>query len=87
MNPIRFIKAFFAAKKLADKVEETRMSKHLLKSRTFWVNALTAAVELSGALSGFLPSGTLVLITNVLNIALRLVTDTAVHIATPEGDG
>jgi hypothetical protein len=50
------------------------MSKNILYSRIFWANVLTAAVELSGALTGILPPGTLQILTNVLNIVLRLVT-------------
>jgi hypothetical protein len=79
-NPFKILKAFWAAKKLANTVEELKMSKSLFKSRIFWANLLTAAVELSGALSGFLPPGALQLATNVLNIALRLVTSDPVHV-------
>ena len=56
------------------------MSKNLLRSRIFWCNVLTAAVELSGALTGLVPLGTLQLVTNVLNIALRLVTSQPVTV-------
>jgi hypothetical protein len=56
------------------------MSKNLIKSRIFWVNILTAAVELSGALTGLVPPGSLQLATNVLNILLRLITKDAVHV-------
>ena len=79
-NPFKILKAFWAAKKLANTVEELKMSKSLFKSRIFWANLLTAAVELSGALSGFLPPGALQLAPNVLNIALRLVTSDPVHV-------
>ena len=79
-NPFKILKAFWAAKKLANTVEELKMSKSLFKSRIFWANLLTAAVELSGALSGFLPPGALQLATNVLKIALRLVTSDPVHV-------
>ena len=79
-NPFKILKALWAAKKLAQHIEEAHMSKSLFKSRTFWANLLTAAVELSGALSGFLPPGARQLATNVLNIALRLVTSDPVHV-------
>ena len=79
-NPFMILKAFWAVKKLANTVEELKMSKSLFKSRIFWANLLTAAVELSGALSGFLPPGALQLATNVLNIAWRLVTSDPVHV-------
>jgi|TARA_Y100000296_G_scaffold74283_1_gene92627 hypothetical protein len=79
-NPFKILKALWAAKKLAQHIEEAHMSKSLFKSKVFWTNVLTAAVELSGALSGFLPPGALQLATNVLNIALRLVTSDPVHV-------
>ena len=56
------------------------MSKNITRSKIFWVNVLTAAVELSGALTGLVPLGTLQLVTNVLNIALRLVTSQPVTV-------
>jgi hypothetical protein len=69
-------------------VKEARMSgKPFWKSRTIWINAITAAVELSGALTGLLPPGALQLVTNVLNIALRLITNQPVTVRTPSGDG
>lgn len=47
----------------------------LLKSRTFWFNAATIAVE-SGALLGFLgiPPGTITAINALGNIVLRTIT-------------
>tara|TARA_R110000824_G_scaffold128499_3_gene289328 strand:+ start:1426 stop:1689 length:264 start_codon:yes stop_codon:yes gene_type:complete len=78
-NPFKIFKVLWAAKKLAQHIEEAHMSKSLFKSKIFWANAITAMVELSGALSGFLPPGALQLATNVLNIALRLVTSDPVH--------
>ena len=56
------------------------MSKSLFKSKIFWINVLTGCVELSGALGGFLPPGALQLATNVLNIAVRLVTSQPVSV-------
>ena len=56
------------------------MSKSLFKSKTFWVNVLTAGVELSGVLTGLIPPGALQIATNVLNIALRLVTSQPVSV-------
>ena len=56
------------------------MSKNLIRSKIFWVNVLTAAVELSGALGGLIPPMSLQLVTNVLNIALRLVTSQPVTV-------
>jgi len=79
-NPFKILKALWAAKKLAQHIEEAHMSKSLFKSKIFWVNVLTAAVELSGALGGFLPTGVLQLATNILNIGLRLITADPVHV-------
>lgn len=61
-------------------VKEASVSKNLLRSKIFWANVLTAAVELSGALTGIVPPGTLQLVTNVLNIVLRLITTQPVTI-------
>ena len=79
-NPFKILKVLWAAKKLANTVEELKMSKNLIYSRVFWANVLTAAVELSGALSGFLPPGVLQVGTNVMNVLLRLITSEPVHI-------
>jgi hypothetical protein len=61
-------------------LKEANVSKHILKSRIFWANILTAAIELSGVLSGVVPAGALQLTTNVLNIVLRLVTNQPVTV-------
>ena len=61
-------------------VKEASVSKNIIKSKIFWVNVLTAAVELSGALGGLVPPGALQLTTNVLNIVLRLITNQAVTV-------
>ena len=55
------------------------MSKSLFKSKTFWFNIVTAALELSQVIP--LPPGTAVLIVNVGNIVLRLLTNAPVHVA------
>ena len=66
-------------------VKEASVSKNILKSKIFWVNVLTAAVELSGALGGMVPPGALQLTTNVHNILLRLITNQAVTVL-PTGE-
>ena len=63
------------------------MSKSLFKSRIFWANLLSAAAELSGVLTGFVPPGALTLATNIINIALRLVTSQPVTILPAPTDG
>jgi len=67
-------------------VKEASVSKNILKSKIFWVNVLTAAVELSGALGGMVPVGALQLTTNVLNILLRLITNQAVTVLPSGGE-
>ena len=81
-NPFKILKVLWAARTLANTVEELKMSKSkgIWRSRVFWANVLTAAVELSGALSGFLPPGVLQVGTNVMNVLLRLITSEPVHI-------
>jgi hypothetical protein len=61
-------------------IREASVSKNILRSKIFWVNVLTAAVELSGALGGMVPPGALQLTTNVLNILLRLITNQPVTV-------
>ena len=61
-------------------IKEASVSKNILRAKIFWVNVLTAAVELSGALGGLVPPGALQLSTNVLNILLRLITNQPVTV-------
>ena len=60
------------------------MSKSLFASKTFWLNVLSAGLEVSQVLP--IPAGYLTLGTNVANIALRLVTDTPVHVIAPASE-
>jgi hypothetical protein len=48
------------------------------QSRTIWINLLTAALELSGALSGIAPPGVLQLTTNALNVIVRFLTNQSI---------
>ena len=80
MNIFKAWKVWRKTAPLLKLVKEASVSKNLLRSKIFWVNVLTAAVELSGALTGLVPLGTLQLVTNVLNIALRLVTSQPVTV-------
>ena len=67
-------------------VKGGRVSKNILRSKIFWANVLTAAVELSGALGGLVPAGALQLTTNVLNILLRLITNQPVTVLPSGGE-
>ena len=58
------------------------MSRSLFVSKTFWLNVLTASVEVTGALSGVIPPGALTLVLAGLNVAIRLVTKGPVHVLT-----
>ena len=49
--------------------------KGLLKSKTFWFNAATAGLELTGALSSYIPPGTATTVVALINIGLRFVTN------------
>ena len=80
MNIFKAWKVWRKAAPLLKLVKEASVSKNLLRSRIFWCNVLTAAVELSGAQTGLVPLGPLQLVTNVLNIALRLVTSQPVTV-------
>ena len=61
------------------------MSRSLFVSKTFWLNVLTASVEITGALSGIIPPGALTLVLAGLNVAIRIVTHGPVHILTRAG--
>jgi hypothetical protein len=74
MNIFKAWKLWRKINPLMTLIKEATMSKNILKSKIFWVNVLTAAVELSGVLGGLVPAGALQLTTNVLNILLRLIT-------------
>lgn len=90
MNPIRLLRIYTRANRLlelftrASRDWDTRttkgsdMSKSLFASKTFWFNALTAVAELTQVLP--LPVGTVAVIATVVNVGLRFVTDTPVHI-------
>ena len=80
MNIFKAWKVWRKTAPLLKLVKEASVSKNLLRSKIFWVNVLTAAVELSGALGGLVPVGTLQLTTNVLNVLLRLVTNQPVTV-------
>ena len=60
--------------------EGDSMSRSLFVSKSFWLNVLTASVEVTGALSGVIPPGALTLVLAGLNVAIRLVTKGPVHV-------
>ena len=78
MTPWRAWQLYRATRHMLGLVEEAKMSKSILKSKTFWVNVLSAAAELAGIIP--LPAGTTVIVVNILNIALRFVTTGPTHL-------
>lgn len=66
----------------ARKAKGEDMSKSLFKSKTFWLNAMSLGLELSQVLP--IPAGTLLIVTNVLNIGIRMLTETPVHVIAPK---
>ena len=56
------------------------MSRSLFVSKSFWLNVLTASVEVTGALAGVIPPGALTLLLAGFNVAIRLVTKGPVHV-------
>lgn len=93
MNPLKTYALYRRASRLlslfqraAQSAEGVPMSKSLFASKTFWVNVISASLELAQALGGvqLIPAGSLTLITNILNIALRAVTEQPVHLVKPK---
>lgn len=78
MNPVRLLKIYRRANKLAGYFEEAQVSKSLWKSKVFWFNVLTASAELMQILP--LPPGAVTIAAAVINIGLRFVTDKPVHV-------
>ena len=70
----------------ASYAKEGAMSRSLFVSKTFWLNFLTAAVEVTGALSDVIPPGALTLVLAGLNVAIRIITDGPVHVLTQAGE-
>ena len=89
MNPIRVLKIYTKANRLLSLFQSAtgsyertnNMSKSLWVSKTFWFNVLTAGAELTQVLP--LPAGYLTLAASLINIALRFVTSTPVHVVSP----
>ena len=85
MNILRAWRLWRKATKLVEEVRKMK-KKPFWKSKTIWINILTAVIELSGALGGLVPVGTLQLTTNVLNVLLRLITNQPVTVLPSSGE-
>ena len=94
MNPFRFLRLYDSMSRVltllqsasASYAKEGAMSRSLFVSKTFWLNFLTAAVEVTGALSDVIPPGALTLVLAGLNVAIRIITDGPVHVLTQAGE-
>ena len=90
MNPLKLLRLYGRVSRVltllksasASYDEGGSMSRSLFVSKTFWLNVLTASVEVTGALSGIIPPGALTLVLAGLNVAIRLVTKGPVHLLT-----
>jgi len=82
MNPLRAWRLYRATRHLLGIYQEATMSKSIFKSKTVWINLLSAAIEVAGLLP--IPAGTAVVVVNVINIALRLITSQPVHLVHAE---
>ena len=71
MNPLRLLRIYRAANKLAGHFEEAQVSKSLFLSSIFWTQVISAALELNAVLP--LPPGYTALGGQVLTIVLRLL--------------
>ena len=94
MNPFRFLRLYSSMGRAlallksasASYEEGGAMSRSLFATKTFWLNFLTAAVEVTGALSSVIPPGALTLVLASLNVAIRIITHGPVHVLTQAGD-
>lgn len=94
MNPLRTIRILTRAQRFFGLIEKGSkdwdqrkakgddMSKSLFKSKTFWINVLSAGLELTQVLP--IPPGYLLIATNVINVGLRLLTTEPVHLVAPK---
>lgn len=81
MNPLRLLTIYRRAQTLAGYVEEASVSKSLFRSKIFWFNVLTATAGLLQVIP--LPPEYTAVGVGVVNVILRLVTDTPVHVVNP----
>ena len=94
MNPFRFLRLYSSVSRVLALIQSASasyneggaMSRSLFVSKTFWLNVLTAAVEVTGALSSVIPPGALTLVLAGLNVAIRIITDGPVHVLTQAGE-
>ena len=78
MTPWALWRIYRRASKVGNLLQEAKVTKSLWVSKVFWFNVLTAAAELAQVLP--IPAGTALLVTNAINIGLRLITDKGVTV-------
>jgi|TARA_R110000824_G_scaffold215627_2_gene402181 hypothetical protein len=79
MNIFGALRLWSKVKPIISVMEDAQMSsKPIWKSRMFWLNILTPAADLVGILP--LPPGTVTLVLGLINVALRAITSTPVHV-------
>ena len=86
MNPVRLLKIYSRANRLISlfqgasaSYERTNdVSKSLFASKTFWIQVLTAAAELSGVLP--IPAGVATMVGSIATIVVRTLTSQPVHV-------
>ena len=78
MNPIQAFRIWRRSQTLINLVKETHVNKPLWKSKTFWVNILTASADVMGVLP--IPAGWSVPTLAILNVILRTISSTPVRV-------
>ncbi len=78
MNPLRLMTIYRRANRVADLFQEASVSKSLFTSKLFWFNVLTAVAQLADVIP--MPPEYTALTMAVVNVGLRLVTTTPVHV-------
>ena len=87
MNPLKMLAIYRKASVLINLFEDAKMNKKLWKSKTFWFQILSGAAALSGVVP--LAPEHVAIVTAIINIGLRFVTNQPVSIGrgvTPGGN-
>ena len=93
MNPIQMMRLYRRVNKVANLLRDAMRSyerdpmKSLFSSKIFWLNLISATIEVLQYLSvmELAPPGVIAVSVNLLTIALRMITTASVYIVKPEG--
>ena len=77
-NPLKLLRIYNASNRVINELEKAKMNKALWKSKTFWFNLLTASASFVGVIP--LDPHITAVVVGVINIGLRLVTETPVSV-------